>query len=130
MKNVFLAIVFMFLGSVAFASNQQHLQVNDQLFLGKIELKCDNPSQQVKIQLSFDDEKSFSNFDVKQLSNSVEGCSVEFCTTSIEVSVTVNIGIASATITLKAEGVPCNQVKAKITSLIKDARSAAMSALK
>ena len=120
----------MFLGTVAFASNQQHLQVNDQIFLGKIALKCDNPSQQVKIQLSFDDEKSFNNFDVKQLSNSLEGCSVEGCTTSIEVSVTVTIGFVSATITLKAEGVPCDQVKAKITSLISAAKSAAMSALK
>lgn len=125
MKKILFAIVFMFLGTVAFASNQQHLQKNDPPFLGKIALKCDNPSQQVKIQLSFDDLKNFINFDVHQLSNSIEEC-----TTSIEVSVTVSVGIVSATITLKAEGIPCDQVKAKITSLVKEARSAALAALK
>lgn len=125
MKNVFLAIAFMFFGTVGFAATQQRFQQYDQIFLGKISLKCDNPSQQVKIQLSFDDQKSFSKFDSKQLANSLEEC-----TTSIEVSVTVSVGVVSATITLKAEGIPCDQVAAKIKSLVKEAKSAAMAALK
>lgn len=115
----------MFLGTVAFASNQQRFQQNDQSFLGKIALKCDNPSQQVKIQMSFDDQESFNKFDAKQLANSLEKC-----TTSIEVSVTVSIGIFSATVTMKAEGVPCEQVGAKIKSLVSAARAAATAALK
>jgi hypothetical protein len=125
MKNLFLAIAFIFFGTVAFASNQQRFQQNDQTFLGKIALKCDNPSQEVKIQLSFDDHKSFTKFDAKQLANTLEDC-----TTSIEVSVTVSVGVVSATITLKAEGIPCDQVAAKIKSMVKEAKSAATAALK
>lgn len=121
MKKLFFLFAVVLMSTFSFASNQK----SNQDFKGEIVVNEIGQSEQVKTKLTFSTLNDFRTFDVNQLDPNLENCTVE-----IEVSCTVSVGIASATIKLKASGIPCHEVKEKIKSMLADAKAAATAALK
>ncbi|MCT7904585.1 Uncharacterised protein [Candidatus Ornithobacterium hominis] len=76
-------------------------------------------NQKSEVVLIFNDLESFNEFDGQQINDLYED---DECTASVEV--TVSIGVASASATIKAEGVPCKEVGKKIKELKKAAQEA------
>jgi|JI102314A1RNA_FD_contig_31_4141110_length_783_multi_4_in_0_out_0_1 hypothetical protein len=111
MKKVFFSFIFIFISTLTFASND-----ND--FKGQISLTqvCNNESSTTN--LFFNDLESFNQFDANQL------IPVDECTVSVSVTVEVSIGIVTTSVTMTAEGIPCEQVKKKIAELKKAAMEA------
>lgn len=121
MKRIFFLFALLLMSTFLFANNQSF----NQNFKAEIVVNEISQSEQIKTKLTFYSLNDFRCFDVNQLHSNLEGCTVE-----IEVSCTVTIGIASATIKLKASGIPCDQVKEKVRSMIAEAKAAAIAALK
>ncbi|MCG9898421.1 MAG: hypothetical protein MH132_00310 [Hydrotalea sp.] len=125
MKRIFFLFALLLMSTFLFANNQSFNQSFNQNFKAEIVVNEISQSEQIKTKLTFYSLNDFRCFDVNQLHSNLEGCTVE-----IEVSCTVTIGIASATIKLKASGIPCDQVKEKVRSMIAEAKAAAIAALK
>ncbi len=117
MRNLFLSLVFMLIGSFAFANNGHQTDV----FNGRITINETVKNQKSEVVLIFNDLKSFNDFDSQQLSDLNEDAE---CTASVEVTVTVSVGVVSASAKVKAEGIPCKDIAKKIKELKKLAQEA------
>lgn len=120
MKKLFFLLAIVLMSTFSFASNP----ASNQTFKGEIVVNEISQTDQIKTKLIFSTLNDFRSFDINQIDPYIENCTVE-----IEVSCTVTIGIASATIKLKASGIPCHQVKEKVRSMIAEAKAAAIAAL-
>lgn len=112
MRNFFLSLVFMLIGSFAFANNGHQTDG----FKGTITINETAKNQKSEVVLIFNDLKSFNEFDAQQMNYLNENAG---CTAPVEVEITVSVGSASATV--KAEGVPCKELEKKIRELKKAA---------
>lgn len=124
MKKLFFLFALVLMSTISFASKQS----SNQNFKGEIVVNEISQSEQIKTKLIFSTLNDFRSFDLNQLDANLESSTVK-CMVEIEVSVTVSVGVLSATITLKASGIPCSQVKEKIKSLVADAKAAALASL-
>lgn len=114
MKNVFFSLVFILIGSFAFANNNSE-KVKD--FKGQITLEQHCENLNTKITLDFNKLEDFKNFDVNQIDF------VDECTVDISIKVEANFGVGSVEITVTAKDIPCTQVRAKIKELTDAAKS-------
>lgn len=121
MRNYLLLLVLLFTTPLVF-SNSEKKEINN--FKGEIVIsKLDNSNSE-RISLTFTSLEDFDEFDSEQL-NFTEPSSK--CTASIEVKVTADIGVVSVSVTVKAEGIPCEKVKEKVEELKKAAKDALLS---
>lgn len=113
MKNLFL-IAFMLIGTFAFAANT----TND--FSATITITTVCEAETTEVDLSFDSQEDFTNFDTNQIPVEADYP----CTVDVTVTVSVGAGETYASVTLTAKDIPCEDVSATMKSLIKSAREA------
>lgn len=113
MKNLFL-IAFMLIGTFAFAANT----TND--FSATISITSVCEAETTEVDLSFDSQEDFTNFDPNQISIEAD----DFCTVDITVTVSIGAGETYASLTLTAKDIPCEQAAATMKSLLQSAREA------
>lgn len=117
MKNLFLSLAFMLIGTIAYANTNN---VNTEKDIEKIEITIESINNSTPVVLNFNSIESFNNFN--NFDNLTLFNTNDYCT--VNVSVTVSVGVAS--ITLGASGVPCNQVKETMRRLLAIARESIM----
>lgn len=104
----------MLVGTFAFANTS--IKEDD----SKIEISIKSNDTANQVCLNFNSIDSFNNFDLNQLTDISSFNVNDVCT--VNVSVTVSVGVVS--VTMGAEGIPCDQVKSKIRELIAAAKDA------
>jgi len=114
MKKLFFVWVFMLVGTFAFANTS--IKEDD----SKIEISIKSNDAANQVCLNFNSIDSFNNFDLNQLTDISSFNVKDDC--SVNVSVTVSVGVIS--VTVGAENIPCEKVKEKIKELIAEAKDA------
>lgn len=121
MRNYLLLFVLLFTTPLVFA-NSEKKEIDN--FKGEIVISKSDNSNSERISLTFTNLEDFDEFDSEQL-NFTEPSSK--CTVSIEVTVSADVGFGSISVTVKAEGIPCEKVKEKVQELQKATREALLS---
>ena len=126
MKNLFLSLAFMLIGSFTFANNGGEITNLEKKAELLIVLNHHPNNESLKLNLKFNDLDDIEKIKIDDI---IPISYDEECTVDITVSVTVSVGIASATVELKVKDVPCSSIKTRVKQMVTEAKEAASAAL-